>query len=211
MSTQVQESQFDLSAGVLALDFTNTVHDRTDDNPSDDIESYHDLLAFARESRILRAGEAEHLSEIADRRPFEANAVLASATSLREMIFRITAAIVEKRAPDEADLNGLNSALSAALQHGCIVQANGGFRWSWQEVPDALDRVLWPIAYSALELMTGGDLDRLRMCDADDCSWLFIDTSRNKSRKWCDMKTCGNRAKVARYRERHEHEGVIHG
>lgn len=211
MSTEVQEPQFDLSAGILALDFANTVHDRTDEHPRDDIESYDDLLAFARETRIIRTEDADHLREIANRRPFEANAVLANATSLRETIFRIMAAITQNRQPDEADLNGLNAALSTALQHGCVVPANGGFRWGWQETKDTLDRVIWPIAYSALELLTEGDLDRLRMCSAEDCSWLFIDTSRNKSRKWCDMKTCGNRAKVARYRERHEHEGVLHG
>jgi hypothetical protein len=58
------------------------------------------------------------------------------------------------------------------------------------------------IVRSAVELLTSEDRSRLRVCAGEDCDWLFVDGSRNRSRRWCDMSTCGNRAKARRYHER---------
>ncbi len=83
-----------------------------------------------------------------------------------------------------------------------------GFIWDWQDDPEpALDRVLWPIIRSAAQLLIADELSRLKLCDADDCGWLFVDGSRNRSRRWCDMSDCGNRAKARRYRERQREGG----
>jgi predicted RNA-binding Zn ribbon-like protein len=70
-----------------------------------------------------------------------------------------------------------------------------------RDVP-ALDRMLWPLAHSAAELLASSERARVRLCEGEDCGWLFLDTSRNGARHWCDMKDCGNRAKVRRFRER---------
>lgn len=202
---RAEERLFELESGSLALDFANTLGDRFEPTPAETLFTYHDLIAFARQAGVVSRSDAERLHELANRRPLEAKAMLARATSLRETIFHVMSAIADGKQPDADDLDILNCAVTDALQHGCIVPGPGGFRWAWQETPYALDRVLWPIAHAALELLTHGELDRLRMCAADDCGWLFIDTTRNKSRKWCDMKTCGNRAKVSRFRDKHEH------
>ena len=64
------------------------------------------------------------------------------------------------------------------------------------------DAILWPVAVAAADLLTTRDHPLLRECASDECSWLYLDTTRNHSRRWCDMKGCGNKAKVRRYRQR---------
>lgn len=189
---------------MLALDFANTLDGRRDPVPSEGLASYGDLVEFTRQSVAISNETADGLIDLGGRRPLDAAATLAKAIALRETIFRVMEAVIAERDPDPVDLAALNATLAEALPHGRLVRADGGFTWRWQEVPGALDQVLWPVALSALEILTGGELGRLRECAADDCGWLFIDTTRNHSRIWCSMKSCGNRAKVARYRTRHD-------
>ena len=65
-----------------------------------------------------------------------------------------------------------------------------------------MEWVLWPIVQSAADLLTTESLDRVRLCKAEDCGCLFVDASKNRSRRWCAMSDCGNRAKVRRHRQR---------
>jgi predicted RNA-binding Zn ribbon-like protein len=85
-----------------------------------------------------------------------------------------------------------------------VRRAEGGFRWGWDEESDSLTKVLWPVAKAAADLLTseGHALKRLHQCAASDCGWLFIDMSRNHSRRWCDMSNCGNVAKARRHYHR---------
>ena len=85
--------------------------------------------------------------------------------------------------------------------HARIVSTKEGFKWDWSEEL-ALDRMLWFIARSAADLLTSGNLDRVRQCGDEECGWLFIDTTKNRSRRWCDMTDCGNRAKARRHYSR---------
>ncbi len=79
-----------------------------------------------------------------------------------------------------------------------------GEGWGWVDAGEpALDQMLGPVARSAVELLTSGRRARVRECEgANGCGWLFIDTSKNGRRRWCDMKVCGNRAKARRHRQR---------
>jgi predicted RNA-binding Zn ribbon-like protein len=79
----------------------------------------------------------------------------------------------------------------------------GGYALSWPDSAE-LDRMLWPLATSALSLLLSEEVGRIKECAADDCHWLFLDSSRNQSRRWCDMKACGNRAKARHYYHRHQ-------
>lgn len=195
---------FDLTAGALCLIFANTLDGRRDPVPREDLASYGDLVELSRQSGAISSETAEQLVDLGENRPLDASATLAKAIALRETIFGVMEAVAAERDPDPSDLAALNAALSEALPHGRVVPAGEGFDWHWEELPGALDQVLWPVVHSVMEILTGGELGRLRECAADDCGWLFIDTTRNHSRIWCDMKTCGNRAKVTRYRERHD-------
>jgi len=131
-----------------------------------------------------------------------ATAVLERAIALREAIYRIFSAISHGRPPQAADLATYNAELSGALAHSRIVSTAEGFAWDWRRAEDALDRMLWPVVRDAAGLLTSEKLDRIGECADDRCGWLFLDVSRNRSRRWCAMEDCGNRAKARRHYER---------
>ena len=96
----------------------------------------------------------------------------------------------------------LNGELAGAMSRSQVVPTDNGFTWLWAEGGKALDCVIWPIARSAADLLTEGPLAAIRRCEGRDCGWIFLDTSRNRTRRWCDMRICGNRAKARRHHER---------
>ena len=101
-----------------------------------------------------------------------------------------------------ADLDALNATLARALPHLRIVPEADAYAWNWAGEEDALDSMLWPVARSAGDLLTSDELKRVGECQGDGCGWLFLDMSRNRSRRWCDMGDCGNRAKARRHYHR---------
>ena len=191
-----------LLGGRVCLDFANTVGWHAGDYPSEHIRSYTDLVLWSRHAGILADDQAQRLVREAAERPGEAAAVLERAIAVREAIYRIFSATADGRSPDAADLTTFNGALSEAMAHVCVVPAADGFAWDWTGHEHALDWMLWPIMRSAAELLTAGELTRVRECSGDTCGWLFVDTSRNRSRRWCDMEDCGNRAKARRHYHR---------
>jgi predicted RNA-binding Zn ribbon-like protein len=106
--------------------------------------------------------------------------------------------------PDPAALERLNGELARTLGLARVMPAEGGYSWSWAE-GDALDDMLAPIARAAADMLVDdAELSRVRICAADDCDWLFLDTTKNRSRQWCSMASCGNRAKARRHYQRHK-------
>jgi predicted RNA-binding Zn ribbon-like protein len=194
---------FDLDGGHLALDFANTLEGRFDETPRELLRTYADLVHFAEASGLLAMEAAERLHAAAAQRPDHAAQALAAARTLREALFGVFSALAAEQAPPPDALATLNAALKAALPHGQVThdQVAGIWVWAWEETGD-LSAPLWPVAHAAAELLIHGPLDRLRECAADDCGWLFIDTTRNRARRWCSMQTCGNRAKVQQFRAR---------
>jgi predicted RNA-binding Zn ribbon-like protein len=83
-----------------------------------------------------------------------------------------------------------------------LVREGDAYRWSWAGDCSCLERPVWQIAHSAADLLASGQLDRVRRCGSDTCEWLFLDGSRNRSRRWCDMSTCGNREKARKHYRR---------
>lgn len=201
---------FDLDAGVDALSFANTLDNRSDDEAREEsLVDYADLVAFAIQTEQVDEAEARVLRGLALQRAGEAQAVLRRAIAAREAIFRLFSAVAARREPDDADLAILNSELSSAMAQSRLVAGDQGVEWVWRSDPAALDRPLWPVVRSAAELLTSEDIDRVRECAAHDCSWLFLDESRNRSRRWCNMQTCGNRAKVDRFRARRRGTEIV--
>ena len=186
------------------LKFTQTAGWAERDRTDDELTNYDALVAWAEREGALDSDEAERLRRSAAQHLSEAAAVLEAAVSLRDIVYRIFSAIGRDEAPAEADVQALNDLLPEASARLGIVRTDEGYDWGWVahgETP--LDRVLWPIIRSAGDLLTWPQLQRVKLCAADDCGWLFIDASRNRSRRWCDMSDCGNRAKAKRFRERH--------
>lgn len=203
-----------LIGGRLCLDFVNAVGGRrpvlsskkenaeADLIRDDKLNDYDDLLAWSQHVGLLTEGEMLKLFRESRQRQAEAAAVFARAIALREAIYRICKAILNKTLSRPADLERLNQEL--AIAHGRVRLTAGeeNFVWEWTGTKSALDQMLWRIADSAAEFLTTGDLSRLRECSGEDCGWLFEDTSKNRSRQWCDMRDCGNLAKVRRFRTR---------
>jgi predicted RNA-binding Zn ribbon-like protein len=207
---------FELAGGRLCLDFANTVSDiRGGPSERDRLVDYADLLSWGRQAGAVSEPLARRLAAEARRRPADARATFGEAIELREAIYRVFLAFAQGREPPKADLAVLNAALGRALSHRRIERRSRGdacCALGWEEVPDALDAVLWPVAASAAELLVGGDdLARVRVCglyESHECGWLFVDETKSHTRRWCSMKDCGNRAKARRHYQRTRRRAV---
>ena len=182
----------------LCLEFSNTVGRHVPDYP-EKLRSYADLADWAGQVGILSEQEKAGLLEKSSYNPKEAVKVLEHAIVLREAIFRIFSATAAEGSPADEDLTLLNRGLAQALPHLQLVSAPTGLVWGWDGLTTTLDGLLWPVIRSAAELLTSDQLSRLRECSSKTCNWLFIDQSKNRSRRWCDMSDCGNRAKARRH------------
>lgn len=196
---------FHVGYGSLCLDFANTVSWRGSGAPVDHLPSYGELIRFARQVGLVSKAEAGRLRRDAARRPEAATRVLREALELREALYRTFAGLVAGRPLLPSDVAIVNARLPGALAHLQITPADDRFVWGWAGDPQALDRLLWPLARDAAVFLTSADLSRLRTCANPNCRWIFLDTTRNGMRRWCTMAVCGNRSKVQRYRERQQH------
>jgi predicted RNA-binding Zn ribbon-like protein len=195
---------FELIAGDPALDFANTLSGDRFHAPREKLNEYGDLLAFARQACLVDASCARTLADRVARDPAEAARVLARSIELREAIFRIFWALGTRKKPAHADLGLLNRELATALAHREIVVRGGSYLFGWKECDD-LDQPVWAIAVAAADLLADSDRGPIRMCglsEDDECTWIFLDETKNRSRRWCSMKDCGNRAKARRHYQR---------
>jgi len=214
MSLQALEKKFKLIAGQASLDFANTVGGRTHARNrkmgrdyqaairAEKLEHYDDLLAWSLKSGLLSEIEVKTLRRKAEVNPKAAALVLGRAIKLREALYRLFKCAIETWRPDVADLNSLNEELRVAQKHQRLVHDQQGFRLGWDNGEPALDKMLWLLAESAAEILTSAELARVKQCGGDDCGWVFLDTSRSRNRTWCDMRDCGNLAKVHRFRRK---------
>lgn len=196
-----------LKSSHVCLGFANTLQWHASEHPEETLHSYVDLVTWAQGVGLVSDHKARKLLRDAADRPVEASQVLKRVIVLRETIYRIFVALVHEKSPAEADLAELNTTLTKMTSGARIIKTAKGFAWSWDVDEDTLDSLIWPIALSALELLTSEERERVGQC-ADDrgCGWLFLDTSKNRSRRWCDINDCGNRAKQRRHYERtHRH------
>jgi predicted RNA-binding Zn ribbon-like protein len=189
---------FEQTGGALCLDLANTVNNRLT-AARELLGSYEDLLAWAEQAGVVTAEEGAALRSEAARRPADAQAALEGARALREAIFAAFSAVARGQAAPAGALAMLDAALGPSLARRRIEVGGGRFTWGWRLGDGALDALLAPVVESAAALLTSADLSRVRECESETCGWLFIDRSRNQSRRWCDMSVCGNRAKVRRH------------
>jgi len=194
--------QFELTGGALCFDFANTVDSRC--APKQRVDNLTGCAAFvswARQSGLVSGPKATELTRVAEKQSDTAARVFHKAVQLREMIYRVFSAIAGGGRPSEQHLLLLSSYAQEAFSHMHLSARESGFEWTLdRQRRESLMTLLWPIAKSAADLLVSGDLPKVRECAADNCGWLFMDRSRNQSRRWCDMKICGNREKVRRHR-----------
>ncbi|MBI5946853.1 MAG: CGNR zinc finger domain-containing protein [Chloroflexi bacterium] len=188
----------------LCLEFTNTVSMHSvpeTEAPAQPVTlaHYDELVGWAVSEGGLDAGAARLLSGLSSGDAEAAGAVFRRAIDFREALYRVFEAQIEGTRCPDPDLAVVNGVLHVALEHVALGQQDGGYTWSWTGMGEDLGSVLWPIAVSAARLLASEDLELVRRCAGDRCDWLFLDTSRNHSRRWCSMSDCGNRSKVKRF------------
>ena len=195
---------FELIGGHLALDFVNTVDWRGDPTRRRDLlATFEDLLEWAKTAKLLTAGAVRTMVAAAQRDQARAIRSLRRARRLREVLARVLEAAGRDAPPAARDLRRLNIFLAAALEHRRLEVRRTGFVWSWANAEgDTFDSLLRPIVLAAAELLASDSRRQIHECGGEGCGWLFLDTSRNRRRRWCTMRGCGNRAKARRFYER---------
>jgi predicted RNA-binding Zn ribbon-like protein len=202
LSLHAHLDTYDPASGHLSLDFVNTLEWRKRAQPIEFLAGYSDLVRWGKVVGIVKEGESELLLEHSRPRQNAASAVYSRAIALREALYQIFSAFSSASQPDLADVSVLNIELANAMSHRTVEWTGQGFQWGWEQTGKHLDSLLWHVAASAAELLTSDLLERVGECQGIDCGWLFIDTSKNHSRRWCDMDSCGNRAKARRHYKR---------
>jgi predicted RNA-binding Zn ribbon-like protein len=195
----VPDHDIELAGGTLALDFANTVGGTHVRPTHDHIRGYGDIVGFATLAGGIGPAVAKRLRQRAERDPRRAEAVYELGITLREAIWAVFSSLASGEAPHDADLALISDAAAAGAARAQLVYDRDGVGWSLPSDGDELERPLWEIARSAADLLTSGDRDRVKECASATCEWVFLDRSRNHSRRWCEMSDCGNRAKARRF------------
>jgi predicted RNA-binding Zn ribbon-like protein len=185
--------------GRLCLDFTNTASNREGAAPTEHLASYADLVDWCAQADLFGETEAARLLAEAQLAPERATQAFQRAIRVREAIYGLCRAVARESPAEPDALEVLNGVLADGTAGRRLRPGREGYCWAWSDEANGLDWMVWPIAYSAAELLTSSDIGRLKQCTGPTCDWLFIDESRNRSRRWCDMRDCGNRAKARRH------------
>ncbi len=193
------EETFRCPGGALCLDFCNSGQGLRGSSKEEWIAGYGDLIDWLRGAQAIGAAQAAKL-RAAD--PEKAHAVWKRAIELREALARVLLARTEGRKPQAADLKVIDAEYARSAAFARLAPTDEGFAWSLDPAAEAPDAALRPIVESAVALLTSERLARLRRCGNSTCYWLFVDETRNCSRRWCEMASCGNVMKVRRHRAR---------
>jgi len=191
--------RFELIAGNVCLDFINTLDDRPSAQPKELLKSFLDLGRFGEDTGILKAEQVDYFYERIHLNPGEAADAVRRAINLREAMYAVFSALMNKQTAPVVAMDTLNAYIHDAALHSRLVQVEGRMEWRFDDLTSAFDAMLWPIACAAADLLASSDLALVRACSSPTCQWLFLDTSKNHHRRWCSMKQCGNRAKVRRF------------
>jgi predicted RNA-binding Zn ribbon-like protein len=194
-----ETSSFKYVAGEPCLDFVNTVDWTETGTEGERLHSFADVVRWARGAELLAPGEARRAADLAKRDPEAADRAYAAALELRRVLKRTFTGLATRQRAAEAPLGEFNGWLREAVKGLRVVARGPGFEWSWSAGEDDPMGVLWPVVWSAAGLLTSPEIRRLKLCAGDRCGWLFVDRSRNRRRRWCEMEVCGNRAKARRH------------
>ena len=204
---QAAPPAFDLCGGHPALDFVNTLDDRFEEAPLELLPDYSALLRFAEQTKLVGPGQVRLLTKSVQ--PNAAARAVRSARELREAMATAFYDNLEGRPIPAAAMRTLERHLLAADQHRELrwqgaTARNGqpGMQWQWGRFAKEADLPVWILAGQASQLLLSDAMQRVSACGADTCRWLFLDTSKNHTRRWCNMKVCGNRMKARRFQAR---------
>jgi predicted RNA-binding Zn ribbon-like protein len=183
------------------FDFLNT-NDLENGYPREGLPTLHDALSWFVERGVIHGEGADRLGHAAETDPVAAQRELARIHAVRGALREVADALAEHRPPKDGALDTVNRALHARQVIELVPSTDGCVAVDHRHVGDPIDDALARLCDPLVTELTSGNPDRIKVCDNDRCLWVFYDTSRTGRRRWCDMATCGNRAKAARHRAR---------
>ena len=203
MSSSAQDQPFQLVAGHPALDLVNTLDWRFRDNgPEELLASYDDLLRFSAESGLLSGKQIRAI--LRESTQAAAADALVSCRELREAAAEIFYAAVDSRTPPGSQIKIIERFFMQACQRQRLAWSGSRLAWDWPASECSPDLPVWMLSIRSARLMLSDEMRLLRACEKPDCRWLFLDTSKNHTRRWCEMKVCGNRMKARRFKAQHK-------
>jgi len=194
---------YDFDAGDLSLNFANTQDWHASEKPVENLKSYADLVTWGEQAGLVSPEYAIQMHRLANEHPEDATNAFAFAVQVREDLYRVFSHRYTGEPIREDDLALLNSVVSQARAHMQLTPADGEIHWEWTPEINGANLILWPVARAAADLLTSDKASKVRVCEDDrGCGYLFIDQTKNHSRRWCSMDSCGNRAKARRHYSR---------
>jgi predicted RNA-binding Zn ribbon-like protein len=184
------------------LAFANTLSWRGREAPVEALRDFGDLVQWAAGSAGLAPGIVADLASWAQQHPAMAADLFAAAIALREVIYRVFSALAAGAAVPDHDFAALNRALAAAPPRHRLGRLEASYGWQIGSAPLSAASLVAPVLWSAGDLMASDRRRRVRRCANTQCLWLFLDQSKGGTRRWCDMASCGNRAKARRHYQR---------
>ena len=194
--------RFDFCGGHVALDFANTVGSRSGEAREEHFNTYGDLIAWAEAREVITKADAARLRRAAAAEPDAARTAFRRAIRLREALYQVCLRRAEGKPPAAEDLATLNRFVAETYREARLVADGDRVVLDTGSIAAELERPFAPVVRAAVDLLTGSQAPLIGSCADEECGWLFLDTTRSRTRRWCVMKECGNRAKVRRFRGR---------
>lgn len=188
------KGKYKFIGGQLCFDFTNTVSWRGLGHPHEWLDSFDNLAKWAQIAKVLSNQETREMKRRLSVQEEMGKKKLQQLKETRETLYNIFNSTINQVSPSEKDIRGLNRIAKKAMGHLELAPTSGGFGLNWQDNISEMDKIHYSIVRSAIQVLTTKDLTRVKKCPS--CQWLYLDMSKNKSRRWCTMEDCGNRHKV---------------
>lgn len=199
----MSEKKYEFDAGDLSLDFANTADWHASNHPQERLDGLVDVIQWGQQAGLLTPEAAKRLLQSVVDKPAEITRFHRQTIEVREAIYRIFSHRYTGKPIRKGDLTLLNSLVRKAMAHRQLVQSGDEFHWTWSPEVDGINLILWPVAFAAAHLLASPTISRVRECEDDrGCGFLFVDQTKNHSRRWCSMESCGNRAKARRHYSR---------
>jgi predicted RNA-binding Zn ribbon-like protein len=183
--------------GDLSLDFVNSVHDRHEEPLRNLLQNYLDLVTWIHSADAINNSQKESLLKKGWENQTKANQVYKDAIQLREALYDLFINMINREDVSPVNMQMINQWLSRAFSNLELTRLNSHFVLDWNDENFELESVIWPIIRSFSDLITSEDRKRIKQCG--NCGYLFVDNSKNRSRRWCSMEICGNRVKARRH------------
>lgn len=191
----------DLVGGLPCLDFANTAGGHTKIREVERIPTFQDAVNWALFAEIVTGGEARGIAHAAKAKPGAAERQVEEMHAFREALQRTVAAISAGQPIPAKDFAKVRAVITEAVGIAEIKRQDQAFLWTTDAATPDLGTVLTRVALSAHDMFAREKPSQLRICER--CTWVFIDRTKNQKRRFCRQDACGNKARAARFYERH--------